>query len=199
MPAFAADTGSAKMGGGTVFAEITDALCGKVRIQHDECGGIEHAELCLEKGGGQMLVDRHVVHGKRHVAVGIGEEKVGRGRAVWHIQALAQVDAERGAGILDALCAIVCAEGGDELDVRAKEGEVVGNVASHAAEAGADASGVGIAGNERRVAPPADIDVHAADNGDIRCSFHKDILPCHFLHLSIARRRDLCNSESCHA
>ena len=58
-------------------------------------------------------------------------------------------------------------ERGDEPDLRAEQGEVVGDVAAHAAEARADASGVRVSGDERGVAPPADVDVHAADDGNV--------------------------------
>lgn len=70
-------------------------------------------------------------------------------------------------GRLDALRAVVRAERGDELDLCAEQGEVVGEVAAHAAEARADAPGVRVSGDERGVAPPADVNVHAADDGNV--------------------------------
>ena len=152
---------------GAVLAEIADALRAEVRIEHDERGGVERRELRLQKGRRQVLVDSHIVHGKRHIAVAVREEQVGRGRAVGNIQAVRQVDAEIGTGRLDALRAVVRAERGDEPDLRAEQGEVVGDVAAHAAEARADASGVRVSGDERGVAPPAYVDVHAADDGNV--------------------------------
>ena len=95
-PAFAAETGSAKERRGAVLAEIADALRAEVRIEHNERGGVERRELRLQKGGRQLLVDSHVVHGKRHVAVAVREKQVGRGRAVGNAQAVTEVDAEIG-------------------------------------------------------------------------------------------------------
>ena len=77
-----------------------------------------------------MLVDSHVVHGKRHIAVAVREKQVGRGRAVGNIQAVRQVDAEVGTGRLDALRAVVRAERSDEPDLCAEQGEVVGDARS---------------------------------------------------------------------
>ena len=138
------------------------------------------------------VTDGHVRNGQMHVPVGIADVQISGGTLSGETQGMGNIDAQHTAAGFNAPGIIIVSEGGEKNHPAAQKGQVVGNIAPHPSQRGADDSGVGILRDQRFQRLASDVDIHAADHGHVGrqgFSFFHSLPP--FPH---KRRRLLCGS-----
>ena len=123
-----------------------------------------------------MLIDPHIRHGQLHVPLRPGQVQVGGCGPAGDLQGVADVDAQLAAGGGHLLGGHIVAKGGEQMDLRPQQGQVVGDVPPDAAQAHAHLTGVGVPGDQRPEGPPANVHVHAAHHHRIGRGAH-DVPP----------------------
>ena len=111
-----------------------------------------------------MGVDLHVGHGQGHIPPLVGNEEVGGGGGLLHLEGLGDINAQLSAGGGDLLGVQVVPEGGEEPHVHPQKAHVVGNVAPHAPQADAHPAGIGVLGHQFVGGAAADVHIHPADD-----------------------------------
>ena len=155
-------------GDGHRLGQILDALFGDVGIQHDHLAGGQQLLPSGQNLGRQVEVDVHVADGQGHVSVFIVDEKIGGGAPAGNDGGMGGVDAKLRAAGRDLLGVEIVSEHGQKPHVQPKEAHVVGDVASHAAQAHAHGTGIGILSHQGTGGGAADIHVYAAYHRHIR-------------------------------
>ena len=150
-----------------MLRKIGERFAREVRVEHDRRRAVKKRELGSEVVRREPVADLHVRDGYSHIAVAAADEHVGRGAAVRHAEGAGESDAERFAALLDLSGARIAAERRQKLDVQPQQAHIVRNVAPHAAEAQLDLAGVGVLGAQGGEGMRADVNIHAAADGDI--------------------------------
>ena len=94
----------------------------------------------------------------------VGNEEVGGGGGLLHLEGLGDINAQLSAGGGDLLGVQVVPEGGEEPHVHPQKAHVVGNVAPHAPQADAHPAGIGVLGHQFVGGAAADVHIHPADD-----------------------------------
>ena len=137
--------------------------------------GVCHAEIRLlrqqqEGGEGfrrQMLHGFHTVDGAVHVPVRVVQAQVGGGGAV-KVKGVGQVHPFPAAQCFHDVGDAACAQRRQQGDLMPASGQPGGNVVPHAAGADGDTAAVGIAQNKRSVRLPQNVQIGAAQHGQMQ-------------------------------
>ena len=142
-----------------------------VGVHHHQLGVVQQGGPGAEKGRGHVVVDLHVRHRQLHVPLRPGDVEVGGGGSAGDLQSVADVDAQLAAGGGHPLGLHVVAKGGEQVDLRPQQGQVVGDVPPHAPQAHPHPAGVGVPGDQRAGGATPDVHVHAPHHHGVgRCA-----------------------------
>ena len=119
----------------------------------------------VRRDGGR---DVRIAQAELHLAALVRDVQI-RGRApAGHIERAAEVHAELHAVVAQKLGVRIAAEGGEELDLHAEQAQVMRDVAPDAAGRERDGTGGGVAEDELFFRAAANVEIHGADDADIR-------------------------------
>ena len=83
-----------------------------------------------------------IAHADEHVALFVGDVEIARRSSSAHAAAQVHIHAQPYAAFIYAVAVNIVADGGDELNVKPQQAQIVRNVPAHAAGAEGDRSGI---------------------------------------------------------